>query len=122
MQYSEVAIGDGSVIFDVSGAFFPICPADESYSRKFYSDTAGTMGLIISPISLKKNEVTGKYDEAAGDTGDPGNIIDAIDAFVNTSAILQKQFKQKSNEAFTSRKRFKADFFSAIATHSAACS
>lgn len=119
LQCSEVVTGDGTKVFDVSGVFFSICPVEGSYSRKLFSGTAGTIKCLICQSTIDKIGATGRSKTACGDTG---NTIDAVDAFVETSAMLQKRFKKKCNEALTSQKIGKRSVFSAVGIHITVCS
>lgn len=97
-----MATGDGTVVFDVTGIFFPTCLVEASYSEKFFSGTGGIMKYIIFQSVMDMIGVTGKSDTTAGHAG---NTIDVANACVEIRAMLQKRFKQKCIEALTSRKK-----------------
>lgn len=86
----EVVVDDGSVIFNVSGAFIPICLARESSGRIVYSGTAGTIKYFTSKSVFRISGVNGKQKTNADDSG---HTINAIDSFVKSSTMLQKRSK-----------------------------
>lgn len=111
MQCSEVAIGDGSVVFDVRGAFFPICSVEEFYSGKFYSCTAASMRFITFQSMTDMAGVTGKHEKAAGDSGNSGSTIDAIDAFVQTRQCCRNCSNQNAARPSLPEKKLAKDLF-----------
>lgn len=101
LQCSEVALDDGSVIFDVSGSIFLISPVEASYTEKFHSGTAGIGRCVMSWSAMGIIGVTGRKESAADDTS---HTTEEIGYVVQACATLQERFKQKCNEALTSRK------------------
>lgn len=108
MQCLKVVFDNGSVVFDVSGAFFLICPVQEFYGGRFCSSTAGTTKWFTSKTVMDMIGVTGRQKIDADDTG---HIRHATDFFFQNSVILRKQFKRNCNEALTSRKNVGKRFF-----------
>lgn len=108
MQCSEVVIGDKTVPFVVSGAFFSISRIEESSSEKFFSVTVFTMKCFIFRSVLGIVGVTDMKETAADHVG---YTIEAIDAFAKISAMTQKQFIQNCNEALSFRKTYTEDLY-----------
>lgn len=87
LQCSQVIVDDGSIVFGFSGAFFLICPVEQSYSGKFYSGTACTIKLFISQSVMGIIGVTGRLET---DSDNTDHAIDAIGSSVQTSSMSQK--------------------------------
>lgn len=102
LQWSGAVTGDGAVVFNLNGAFFSICPVEESYSGKFFSDTAITKKCFISQNIMDIIEVTDKSKAAAGDAG---STLYATDAFVGTNYMLQKRYKRNATRHLLSKKK-----------------
>lgn len=102
LQCSEMYDGNVTVVFNVNSAFILICAIEEPYVGKCFSDSPGTMKVLIFQCVM---DVFGVVSEEGTATNEAGNEMGAIDAFFSRSLMMHKRFKQKSNEALTSRKK-----------------
>lgn len=95
--------------------FFQFVQSKSPIVEEFFG-TAIAMRCFISQSVMDMIGVTDKKETAAGNTS---HTIDAIDAFVQTSAMSQKRFKQKSNKSLTTQKNsWQKSFFQLLGSPS----